>query len=97
MDTLFRIAVAMLRINETELLDCDSISSLYTRLESMTTRMWQPDKLLKVGRTGSHVTFSVTFTSSLLLQFEGDLKALITHNDLVKRREAHVVALSQLL
>lgn len=51
MDTLFRVAVAILRINEAELLDCNSISSLYMRLESMTTRMWQPDKLLKVRRT----------------------------------------------
>ena len=93
MDALFRIAVAILRINEAELLDCDSISSLYMHLESMTTRMWQPDKLLKVRRTA----FPVTFASSLPWQFEADLKPLITHNDLVKRREAHVAALSQFL
>jgi len=59
-----------------QLLDCDSISSLYMHLASMTTRMWQPDKLLK---------------------FEADLKTLITHNELVKRREAHVAALRQFL
>jgi hypothetical protein len=48
MDVLFRVAVAILRINEAELLECDSISSLYIHLEDMTTRMWQPEKLLKV-------------------------------------------------
>lgn len=48
MDVLFRVAVAILKINESELLACDSISSLYVHLEGMTTRMWHPDKLLKV-------------------------------------------------
>ena len=49
MDVLFRVALAMLRMNEADLLQCDSVSSLYIHLESMTTRMWHPDKLLKVS------------------------------------------------
>lgn len=51
MDVLFRVALAILRLNEAELLACDSISSLYVHLESMTTRQWHPDKLLKVIST----------------------------------------------
>jgi len=70
------VALAMLRINEADLLLCDSVSSLYIHLESMTTRMWHPDKLLKL---------------------EAELKTSITHNDLVKRREAHVAALKELM
>ncbi|KAF8340494.1 rab-GTPase-TBC domain-containing protein [Cantharellus anzutake] len=76
MDVLFRVAIAIIRINETQLLACDSISSLYIQLESITTRMWHPDKLLKV---------------------ESELKPYIPHNELVKRREAHVGALRELL
>lgn len=45
---LFRVAVAILKINEAELLECDSVSSVYLHLESMTSRMWHPEKLIKV-------------------------------------------------
>lgn len=48
MDVLFRVALALLRINEPELLACDSIAAIYVHLESMTTRMWHADKLMKV-------------------------------------------------
>ncbi|KAG8914153.1 hypothetical protein FRC01_004198, partial [Tulasnella sp. 417] len=49
MDVLFRVALAILKINEAELLQCDSMPSLYLHFESMTARMWQADKLLKVN------------------------------------------------
>ncbi|KAG8980997.1 hypothetical protein FRC05_003896 [Tulasnella sp. 425] len=48
MDVLFRVALAILKINEAELLQCDSMPSLYLYFESMTARMWQADKLLKL-------------------------------------------------
>ncbi|KAG8885655.1 hypothetical protein FRB97_000098 [Tulasnella sp. 331] len=48
MDVLFRVALAVLKIHETELLGCDSMPSLYLYFEGMTARMWQADKLLKV-------------------------------------------------
>ncbi|KAH9981699.1 rab-GTPase-TBC domain-containing protein [Russula compacta] len=41
LDVLFRIALAVLRSHEAELLRCDSIPAL-------PTRMWQPDKLLQL-------------------------------------------------
>ena len=62
MDVLFRVAIAILRINEPELLACDSISSLYIQLGSVTSRMWHPDKLLKV-RFSTHTTSKSLLTS----------------------------------
>ncbi|EJD06547.1 TBC-domain-containing protein [Fomitiporia mediterranea MF3/22] len=47
LDVLFRIALAVLKTSESELLACQSISAVYISLESLPTRMWQPDKLLQ--------------------------------------------------
>ncbi|KZT53278.1 hypothetical protein CALCODRAFT_501334 [Calocera cornea HHB12733] len=49
MDALFRVAIAIMQMNEPDLLACDSMPSLYTHLENMTARAWQADKLLKVS------------------------------------------------
>lgn len=48
LDVLYRIALAILRSNEQELLQCESISAVYVTLENLPTRMWLPDKLLQV-------------------------------------------------
>ncbi|KIJ14378.1 hypothetical protein PAXINDRAFT_169775 [Paxillus involutus ATCC 200175] len=48
LDVLFRIALGILRSNEQELLQCESIPAVYVALENLPTRMWQPDKLLQV-------------------------------------------------
>jgi hypothetical protein len=50
LDALFRIGLAIIRINEAELLACDSAPTLYQYLEGMTARTWQADKLMKVSR-----------------------------------------------
>ena len=47
-DVLFRIAFAVLRTNEQELLRCTSIPAVYVALESLPNRMWEADKLLQV-------------------------------------------------
>jgi len=49
LDVLFRIAFGILKGNEQELVQCESISAVYVELESLPTRMWQPDKLLQVS------------------------------------------------
>lgn len=49
LDVLFRIALGILKGNEQELVQCESISAVYVALENLPTRMWQPDKLLQVG------------------------------------------------
>jgi hypothetical protein len=48
LDVLFRIALGILKSHEAELLRCDSIPAVYVALESLPTRMWQPEKLLQV-------------------------------------------------
>ncbi|KAI9433667.1 TBC-domain-containing protein, partial [Lactarius indigo] len=48
LDVLFRIALGILKSHEAELLRCDSIPAVYVALESLPTRMWQPDKLLQL-------------------------------------------------
>ncbi|KAG9124962.1 hypothetical protein FRC07_009554 [Ceratobasidium sp. 392] len=72
LDALFRIGLAIIRINEPDLLACDSAPTLYQYLEGMTARMWQADKLMKV---------------------ESEIKSLMPHDELVRRREAHVAML----
>ncbi|KIJ50927.1 hypothetical protein M422DRAFT_27057 [Sphaerobolus stellatus SS14] len=47
LDVLFRVALAILRINEAELLEAKSVPALYVALESLPTRMWDVEKLLK--------------------------------------------------
>ncbi|RDX46273.1 TBC-domain-containing protein [Lentinus brumalis] len=46
-DVLFRIAFAILRINEQELLRCSSIPAVYVALESLPNRMWEADRLIQ--------------------------------------------------
>ncbi|KAI0353672.1 TBC-domain-containing protein [Trametes cingulata] len=46
-DVLFRIAFAILRTNEQELMRCSSIPAVYVALESLPNRMWEADKLLQ--------------------------------------------------
>ncbi|KAL5504086.1 hypothetical protein ACEPAH_8159 [Sanghuangporus vaninii] len=76
LDVLFRIALGVLQISESELLACQSISAVYIALESLPTRMWQPDKLL---------------------QAEAELRSNVVHSDILKRRNAHVKKLSEVL
>jgi small G protein signaling modulator 3 len=49
LDVLFRIAMAILKGNEAELLQCQSIPAVYVALENLPTRMWEADKLLQVS------------------------------------------------
>lgn len=49
LDVLFRVALEILRSNESELLACQSIPAVYVALENLPTRMWEADKLLQVG------------------------------------------------
>ncbi|KAI0091279.1 rab-GTPase-TBC domain-containing protein [Irpex rosettiformis] len=74
LDVLFRVALAILRNNEQELLDCDSIPAVYVALESLPNRMWRSDKLLKR---------------------EVELRSVVVHSDLLKRRERHSKALRE--
>ena len=52
-DVLFRVAFAILRTNEQELLSCASIPAVYVALESLPNRMWEADRLLQVSSAPS--------------------------------------------
>ncbi|TBU27790.1 TBC-domain-containing protein [Dichomitus squalens] len=75
-DVLFRIAFAILRTNEHELLHCTSIPAVYVALESLPNRMWEADRLL---------------------QAEADLRSTIVHADIVRRRNAHIAQLREVM
>ena len=94
-DVLFRLALSILRIGESELLACISVPAAYVALESLPTRMWEADRLLQVSsiviclcQPDSQLTFG---------QMEADLRGNIVHSELVKRRGVHVQALEAAL
>ena len=77
LDVLFRIALGILRNNESELLGCASIPTVYVALENLPTRMWEADKLLQVrslitidvfGTDFVHVSLRSTFVALLYIQ-----------------------------
>ena len=86
LDVLFRIALGILKMNEAELLSCQSVSSAYVSLESLPTRMWQVEKLLQVRCLEN----SDGLLDLLNLQAEVDLRNSVVHSDIVKRRDTHV-------
>jgi small G protein signaling modulator 3 len=90
MDVLFRVSLAILKIGEEDLLSCQSLSSVYSVLESLPTRMWDADKLLRVGQV-----LLVMYIADAFLQVEAELRPILLHDDIVKRRAIHVEALSQ--
>jgi len=48
LDVLFRVALGILRNNEQELLQCESIPAMYVALENLPTRMWEADKVIQL-------------------------------------------------
>lgn len=92
LDVLFRVALGVLKCHEAELLRCDSIPAVYVALESLPTRMWQPEKLLQVSFFHDH-RVHVTYFFSFRCKLELELRPTIVHADIVKKREAHVAAL----
>ena len=107
LDVLFRVALAVLKSHEAELLRCESIPAVYVALESLPTRMWQPDKLLQVRSlsppTPSCHVYGADRVSVLcrvvpprFFQNELELRPTIVHTDIVKKRETHVAALRAL-
>ncbi|ODN96372.1 hypothetical protein L198_04086 [Cryptococcus wingfieldii CBS 7118] len=45
-DSIFRVAVAILKLNEVEICACESVGDLFTIISSMTSRLWAADKLI---------------------------------------------------
>ena len=49
MQTLFRIAIAILKMHESEICSCGSVGDLFTYMSNMTSRLWAADKLIAVS------------------------------------------------
>lgn len=45
-DVLFRVALAIIKLNETELVACEGVSELFKVVSGMTGRLWSADKLI---------------------------------------------------
>ncbi|WWC90928.1 uncharacterized protein L201_005866 [Kwoniella dendrophila CBS 6074] len=45
-DTLFRVGIAILKLNEVEICSADSVSDLFSFISTMTSRLWNADKLI---------------------------------------------------
>jgi hypothetical protein len=48
-DTLFRVALAILKLNEAEICAAESAGELFAFLAGMTARLWAADKLISVS------------------------------------------------
>ncbi|RSH83025.1 hypothetical protein EHS25_005735 [Saitozyma podzolica] len=51
LDTLFRVAIAILKLAENELCACDGVSDLFAFVGGMTSRFWAADKLIAAGQS----------------------------------------------
>ncbi|CED83062.1 Ypt/Rab GTPase activating protein [Phaffia rhodozyma] len=61
-DFFFRCALAVLKANQTTLLQCNSIGTLYQSLEACTSRLWNADQLLSI-----EMDFKTTATQSYIV------------------------------
>ncbi|SCV74842.1 BQ2448_7871 [Microbotryum intermedium] len=95
---LFRVAVAILKLHETEILSCDSAATLYALMRAMTTHLYQVDKLLKVRWQGLiFIPDHRELMKNLCLQqiVCEDLKAAIKDREVSTLRMKHVNDLQQ--
>lgn len=47
--SIFRVAIAILKINEIEICNCKTVGDLFSFISTMTSRLWAADKLISVG------------------------------------------------
>lgn len=47
--TLFRVAIAIIKLAENDMCACESVSDLFAFVGGMTSRLWAADKLIAVG------------------------------------------------
>ncbi|KDE06357.1 hypothetical protein MVLG_03266 [Microbotryum lychnidis-dioicae p1A1 Lamole] len=71
---LFRVAVAILKLHETEILSCDSAATLYALMRAMTTHLYQVDKLLKIACEDLKAVIKDREISTLRMKHVNDLQ-----------------------
>jgi glutamate 5-kinase len=49
--TLFRVAIAIIKLAENDMCACESVSDLFAFVGGMTSRLWAADKLIAVGQS----------------------------------------------
>jgi hypothetical protein len=86
--TLFRVAIAILKMNETGITSCESVSDLFTFMSSMTSRLWSADKLIAVC-----LDFLVGI-DLLMYQLQHAYKPIIKHAEIRSRCEKQVAQLA---
>ncbi|OWZ43504.1 hypothetical protein C351_02880 [Cryptococcus neoformans c8] len=47
-DSIFRVAIAILKINEIEICNCKTVGDLFSFISTMTSRLWAADKLISL-------------------------------------------------
>ncbi|KIR36411.1 hypothetical protein I352_01360 [Cryptococcus deuterogattii MMRL2647] len=47
-DSIFRVAIAILKINEAEICDCKTVGDIFSFISTMTSRLWAADKLISL-------------------------------------------------
>jgi hypothetical protein len=62
---LFRIALAILKLHEPELLECDSAAGLYAMLGQLPAGLWNADRLLKVRSPALFLPFLCSLLAML--------------------------------
>lgn len=48
-DSLFRVALGILKLNEGEMMACESVGDLFALIGGMTGRLWVADRLIAVS------------------------------------------------
>ncbi|XAO21799.1 hypothetical protein I312_100555 [Cryptococcus bacillisporus CA1280] len=47
-DSIFRVAIAILKINEAEICNCKTVGDIFSFISTMTSRLWAADKLISL-------------------------------------------------
>lgn len=93
---LFRVALGILKLHETDLLACDSAAGLYGLLGSLPGHVYHADKLLKVSSESSlrsqRSPKLIAFPSQIACE---DLAATVKDREIATLRRTHVAALQE--
>jgi hypothetical protein len=52
-DVIIRSALAILKMGQGGIVECENVGDLFDYLNAITERLWSPDKLIRVRRIGS--------------------------------------------
>ena len=91
---LFRVTIAILKMNSDEIFGFDSASDLYVFLRGMTSGLHQADQLIKVSRYILCASMPEYAVAQIACE---DLKSSLKTKDVNMLREKHVADLSEMM